>query len=104
MLDVRKPVGYLFLILGLILVGYGLLQIPKQPTEFQLFGPTAYYLNLPWGGMMAAFGVGMLCLAYLEGGGKEDEDQASEEADEDEESEPENDDTAAGASEEEPKG
>jgi hypothetical protein len=45
-LDVRKPMGWLFLLLGLILLGSGFLNAPAT-------GPN---LNLPWGAVFTLFG------------------------------------------------
>lgn len=77
MLDVRKPIGYLFVILGLILVVFGFTQIPQAPTVFVLYGPQAFYLDIPWGGVMTAFGLGMLSLAYFDESGKEPIEQSN---------------------------
>ena len=66
-LDIRVPIGGLFTVLGLILAGYGLVTA----------GDTAHYarslsfnINLWWGLVMLAFGVGLLLSAtfYRRGG------------------------------------
>jgi hypothetical protein len=56
-LDIRLPIGGLFAVLGLILTGYGLVTA----------GDTAHYarslsfnINLWWGLVMLAFGLGLL--------------------------------------------
>jgi hypothetical protein len=58
-LDVRLPMGLLFLVLGLILVGYGLLADPVIYTQHSL----GHNVNLFWGVMFALFGAAMLALA-----------------------------------------
>lgn len=66
-LDIRLPIGGLFAVLGLLLTGYGALTA----------GDTAHYtrslsfnINLWWGLVMLAFGVGLLLSAkfYRHGG------------------------------------
>ena len=55
MLDIRLPIGMLFLILGGLLSFYGL------GTHSELYRIClGYNLNLWWGGVMAVFGLGML--------------------------------------------
>jgi len=58
-LDIRIPIGSLFVTLGLLLGGYG------------LFSNSAIYqrslgldINLWWGGGLLAFGLAMLALAW----------------------------------------
>jgi len=58
-LDIRLPMGLLFLILGVILVGYGLTSDPAIYAEHSL----GQNVNLVWGGIFAAFGAVMLWLA-----------------------------------------
>lgn len=55
MLDIRTPIGLLFLILGALLGIYGLLT-PAQMYRVSL----GINLNLLWGASMAAFGITML--------------------------------------------
>jgi hypothetical protein len=55
-LDVRIPLGLLFLILGLILVGYGLAADPAIYVQHSL----GQNVNLTWGGVFTAFGALML--------------------------------------------
>lgn len=55
MLDIRMPMGLMFLILGGVLVVYGL---TTDPALYRI--SLGYNLNLLWGGAMAAFGLGML--------------------------------------------
>jgi multisubunit Na+/H+ antiporter MnhG subunit len=58
-LDIRIPLGSLFVILGVLLAGYGLLS-----------GPAIYQrslgldINLWWGLALLAFGLAMLALAW----------------------------------------
>jgi hypothetical protein len=58
-LDVRLPMGLLFLILGLILVGYGLAADPAIYAKHSL----GQNVNLIWGVLFALFGIAMLTLA-----------------------------------------
>ncbi|MFO1449804.1 MAG: hypothetical protein U1F61_16725 [Opitutaceae bacterium] len=58
-LDVRQPVGYLFLILGVILVVFGLVSDPSIYVRHSL----GININLAWGSCLAAFGGTMLFLA-----------------------------------------
>ncbi len=58
-LDVRLPMGYLFLLLGLILVGYGLFSDPAIYVAHSL----GQNVNLLWGCIFALFGALMLWLA-----------------------------------------
>jgi hypothetical protein len=58
-LDIRLPMGLLFLILGVILVGYGLVSDPAIYAEHSL----GQNVNLFWGVIFALFGGVMLWLA-----------------------------------------
>ena len=58
-LDVRLPMGYLFLLLGVILAGYGLLSDKAIYVQHSL----GQNINLTWGLVFAAFGGLMLWLA-----------------------------------------
>ena len=58
-LDVRLPMGLLFLILGLILVGYGLAADPALYVRHSL----GQNVNVLWGALFALFGTAMLVLA-----------------------------------------
>ena len=51
MLDIRTPIGLMFLAIGLLLAGYGL----ASPSEIYKIS-LGVNLNLWWGGAMAAFG------------------------------------------------
>ena len=55
--DVRLPIGLLFLAIGLLVAGYGLL----GPTTLS----TGVNIDLVWGSVMAVFGAIMLVLAAL---------------------------------------
>ncbi|MBO9539447.1 hypothetical protein J7643_02515 [bacterium] len=55
MLDIRMPIGLMFLILGGLLAVYGL---TTEPSLYRI--SLGYNLNLLWGGAMALFGLGML--------------------------------------------
>ena len=58
-LDIRLPMGLLFLILGVILVGYGLLSDPAIYVEHSL----GQNVNLRWGVIFGLFGAAMLWLS-----------------------------------------
>lgn len=61
-LDLRKPIGIFFLVLGLILVGYG--AMTKGDPMYQLSLGTN--INLVWGGVLVVFGLGMWIPALLD--------------------------------------
>ena len=58
-MDLRFPVGLLFLVLGALLAGYG--GVTNAPAEA---GPRAN-VNLIWGAAMLVFGALMLASALL---------------------------------------
>ena len=58
-LDVRIPMGWLFLILGVILVSYGLVADPVIYVQHSL----GENVNLRWGVVFALFGAVMLFLS-----------------------------------------
>jgi hypothetical protein len=60
-LDIRLPVGLLFLAIGALLIWFGLTSGPA-PYETHSLGLN---INLGWGAAMAAFGALMLALAVL---------------------------------------
>ncbi len=67
MLDVRKPIGYLFVIIGALLVIYGLVQPQITQLTILATGETKdFNLDLPWGAVMFIFGATMLGLAFWE--------------------------------------
>jgi hypothetical protein len=61
MLDIRYPIGGMFIILGAILVVFGLVSDP-QLYEMHSLGIN---INLGWGCVILAFGLFMLTLAGL---------------------------------------
>jgi hypothetical protein len=60
-LDLRKPIGYFFLLLGVILVGQGLLTRGAEMYAKSL----GININLIWGSFLLAFGVLMWGLAIF---------------------------------------
>jgi|688.fasta_scaffold205735_2 hypothetical protein len=63
MLDVRKPIGWLFTIYGVMLVIWGLV----QPQITHIEGHDIQFnLNLIWGALMLIFGVAMNWLVYTD--------------------------------------
>ena len=63
MLDVRKPIGWLFTIYGVMLIGWGMI----QPQITSIEGHSIdFNLNLIWGSLMLAFGILMNALAYTD--------------------------------------
>ncbi len=61
-LDLRKPIGIFFLVLGLILATYGL--ITKGDVEMY-HRSLDLNINLIWGGVLIVFGLLMLVPALL---------------------------------------
>jgi hypothetical protein len=59
-LDVRLPMGLMFLIIGLILAAYGLVTWSDAAMYQRSLG---YNVNFWWGLFLAAFGAAMLFLA-----------------------------------------
>jgi len=64
-LDIRIPLGSLFLILGALLAGYGAL---SDPAIYQR--SLGLDVNLWWGGALIAFGLAMLALAWRAAAGR----------------------------------
>ena len=58
-LDVRMPIGLMFSIFGVLLVGFGLVSDPRIYQEHSL----GINVNLGWGVVLLAFGVTMLVFA-----------------------------------------
>jgi hypothetical protein len=58
-LDIRFPLGLLFLMLGLVLIGYGLLSDPAIYVAHSL----GQNVNVAWGIVFALFGAVALWLA-----------------------------------------
>ena len=50
-LDIRLPIGLLFSVLGLLLLGYG---VVSDPSIYQR--SLGYNVNLAWGAVMEVFG------------------------------------------------
>jgi hypothetical protein len=63
-LDVRIPLGLLFLLLGIILVVYGFVSDPIIYAQHSL----GQNVNLIWGAIFAAFGAVMLLLSRRKAG------------------------------------
>ncbi len=59
-LDVRQPMGFLFLIVGVILVVFGAISDPAIYVRHSL----GLNINLLWGGCLALFGAAMLFLVW----------------------------------------
>lgn len=53
-LDIRLPIGLLFSVLGLLLLGYG---VVSDPSIYQR--SLGYNVNLAWGAVMEVFGITM---------------------------------------------
>jgi len=58
-LDIRIPIGSLFVILGALLAGYGL--VSNQAIYQRSLGID---INLWWGAVLLVFGLAMLALAW----------------------------------------
>ncbi|MGH8199437.1 MAG: hypothetical protein ACREVO_03615 [Steroidobacteraceae bacterium] len=58
-LDIRIPIGSLFVVLGALLAGYGLI---SNPTIYQR--SLGLDINLWWGVVLLVFGLAMLALAW----------------------------------------
>lgn len=58
-LDIRIPIGSLFVLIGALLTGYGLLSDPGIYRR-----SLGIDINLWWGGALLVFGFGMLALAW----------------------------------------
>ena len=58
-LDIRIPIGSLFVVLGALLAGYGLL---SSPAIYQR--SLGIDINLWWGAALLIFGLAMLALAW----------------------------------------
>ena len=63
-LDLRYPIGGLFVVLGVILAGYGVAVGAPAPTTLL---PTPTNINLWWGVIMLGTGVLFLLLAWRAG-------------------------------------
>jgi hypothetical protein len=58
-IDIRFPLGLLFLLLGLVLIGYGLMSEPQIHAAHS----SGQNVNLLWGAVFALFGAGALGLS-----------------------------------------
>jgi hypothetical protein len=65
-LDIRLPIGGLFAVLGLVLTGYGV-ATAGEPAHYAR--TLSININLWWGLVMLAFGVGLLLSATFYRGG-----------------------------------
>ena len=63
-LDIRLPMGLLFLLLGIILVGYGFISADSNIYVEHSLGQN---VNKLWGAIFALFGVVMLWLSKRKG-------------------------------------
>lgn len=63
-IDLRRPLGLLFALLGLLLVGYGLLTRGAPMYDERSLGLN---VNLLWGLVLCVFGGGMLLLTRRSG-------------------------------------
>ena len=68
-LDLRKPIGIFFLVLGVILAVYGL--VTKGDAEMYKRS-LDMNINLIWGGVLTVFGLLMLIPALLDKGKPEE--------------------------------
>jgi hypothetical protein len=57
MLDIRLPIGILFLLVGALLTGYGVVSDPSLYAR-----SLGINVNLDWGAVLLAFGAAMLYL------------------------------------------
>ncbi|MGQ0646429.1 MAG: hypothetical protein ACT4P7_02590 [Gemmatimonadaceae bacterium] len=60
-LDLRYPIGGLFIVLGFILAGYGLVTADNVETYRR---SASVHINLGWGVVMLAFGALFMLLAW----------------------------------------
>ena len=58
-MDLRLPIGLLFVLIGVLLAGYGLFSDPAVYAA-----SLGINVNLRWGIVMLAFGLAMLSLAW----------------------------------------
>lgn len=66
LLDVRIPIGWLFLVLGAMLAIYGYMT-PQGPASYiTASGILPLNINIPWGILMFLFGLGTVSLAKLD--------------------------------------
>ena len=65
MLDVRLPIGALFLILGIMITAWGYTNPPVGALVTKM-GPMPVNVDITWGIFMTVFGIGMFSLAKLD--------------------------------------
>lgn len=65
MLDVRNPIGYLFLLLGAMIAVWGYTH-PLKNEYITATGFLPINMNIPWGILMVLFGMIMVSLARLD--------------------------------------
>ena len=58
-LDIRLPIAFLFLLVGVLLFGYGIL----GPAPTGIVQP-GFNVNVAWGAVMAFFGAILLAVAW----------------------------------------
>jgi hypothetical protein len=58
-LDIRVPIAFLFLLLGTLLCGYGVLGTPQTGIV-----QPGFNVNVAWGAVMALFGAILLAAAW----------------------------------------
>lgn len=78
-MDLRWPIGLMFSLIGLLLVGYGLISNSNTETYSRSLGIN---VNLYWGLLLLVFGGTMLMLAWR--GGQQPPEEASKETSESE--------------------
>lgn len=61
MLDIRMPIGLMFLIIGVLLVGYGATQAATDYAR-----ALGHNVDLIWGAVMAVFGLVMFAWMKLD--------------------------------------
>lgn len=65
MMDIRKPIGWLFSTIGLLLLGRGLLgELPAASVQ------AGFNINAWWGALLGLFGAAMLALARRRSGAR----------------------------------
>lgn len=67
MIDIRLPIGGLFTVLGLMLIGYGVMTHGNVEMYAKSLG---YNINIWWGLVMLVFGATMLFFGVKAGGAK----------------------------------
>lgn len=67
-LDVRIPMGLLFSLLGIVLLGYGFFSDPGIYAEHSM----GHNVNITWGAVFLVFGLGTLALAFRSSGSPPD--------------------------------